>query len=346
MFENEIFYFTVILAGSLLILFSLFGYLVITKLVESDRRARVEKVKEEYRLPLFQYLNHEAGEEVLSLESPLHIKAFIELTGGFAKVLGGDEINERIRGFAETHFGPYIRSRLTHRRWSMRMNALYWIEEFDMKNMFKELDQLYRSRKLTKSEEIQLLKIYIRNEDETVMGKMINPRHPLTEFDYSLLFASFKEEHFDRFIRMFDELTAEMRYALIDSVGVRGRQGDSLFLERLLDASEVEIRIRALKAMVEMEYFLVPSALIKHLLSASWQERLMAIKACEYIRSHELLPYLEDLMSDQSFYVRSQAAKSLLRLEAGKEVLKQVAASNEDHYARNMAEQWLERGSV
>ncbi|MFL8936155.1 HEAT repeat domain-containing protein [Rossellomorea oryzaecorticis] len=346
MFANEIFYFSIVLVSSLIILFLLFGYLVITKVLENDRRTKVEQYKEEYRLPLFQYLNNEAGEEALSLQSPLEVKAFIELTAGFAKVLGGDEIGERIRGFAETHFGTYIRSRLTHRRWSMRMNALYWIEEFNMKNMFIELDRLYDSRKLTKSEEVQLLKIYILNEDETVMGKMTRPKHPLTEFDYSLLFTSFTGEQLDRFIAMFNQLPAEMAYALVDSIGVRGRQGDSLFLENLLDDPAEEIRIRALKAMVEMEYFLAPSALIKHLLSPSWQERLMAIKACEYIRSHELLPYLEDLMSDHSFYVRSQAAKSLLRLEAGKEVLRQVAASNQDHYARNMAEQWLERGSV
>ncbi|MEL3973718.1 HEAT repeat domain-containing protein [Rossellomorea oryzaecorticis] len=346
MFTNEIFYFSVVLISSLIILFLLFGYLVITKVIGNDRRTKVERYKEEYRLPLFQYLNHEAGEEVLSLQSPLELKAFIELTAGFAKVLGGDEINGRIRVFAETHFGSYIQSCLTHRRWSMRMNALYWIEEFDMKNMFRELDQLYESRKLTKSEEIQLLKIYILNEDETVINKLTSPRHPLTEFDYSLLFASFNEEQLDRFIRMFDELTVEMRYALIDSIGLRGRQGDSPFLKRLLGDPAVENRIRALKAIVEMEYFLAPSSLTKHLLSSSWQERLMAIKACEYIRSPELLPYLEDLMSDQSFYVRSQAAKSLLRLEAGREVLKQVAAANEDQYARNMAEQWLERGSV
>jgi hypothetical protein len=344
--ENEIFYFSVVLVCLLLILFLLFSYLVIRKLIENDRRAKVEKYKEDYQLPLFQYLKDEVDEKALSFDSPLEVKAFIELTAGFAKVLGGDKIHERIRVLAETRFESYIRSRLNHRRWSMRMNALYWIQEFDMKNMFVHLDKLYASKKLTKSEEMQLLKIYILNEDAAILEKMTSPKHPLTEFDYSLLFKSFSGEQLDGFIRMFGEMSLEIRYAMVDSIGLRSRHSDSLFLERLLDDQSVEIRIRALKAIVEMEYFIAPSKLAKHLRSDSWQERLMAIKACEYIRSPELLQYLGDLMSDSSFYVRSQAAKSLLRMEIGKEVLKQVAASEEDTYARDMAEQWLERGSV
>ncbi|WP_175990325.1 HEAT repeat domain-containing protein [Bacillus sp. Marseille-Q1617] len=346
MFENEIFYFSVVLVSLLLILFLLFSYLVIKKLIGNDRRAKVEKYKEDYRLSLFQYFQDEANEESLSFRSQLEVKAFIELTAGFAKVLGGYTINERIRVFAETHFESYIYSRLTHRRWSMRMNALYWIEEFDMKNMFVHLDRLFASKKLTKSEEIQLLKIYILNENHNILEKMISPRHALTEFDYSLLFKSLNGRQLDRFIQMFDELPMEIRYALVDSIGLRGRQADSLFLESLLDNQAGEIRIRALKAIVEMEHFLAPSKLTQHLLSSSWQERLMAIKACEYIRSPELVQYLEDLMSDSSFYVRSQAAQSLLRLASGKEVLSEIAASAEDAFARDMAAQWLERGAV
>lgn len=346
MFENEIFYFSVVLVSLLLILFLLFSYLVITKLIENDRRTKVEKYKEEYQLPLFQYFNDEGDEKALGFDSRLQMKALIELTAGFAKVLGGDRIHERIRLFAETRFEYYILSRLTHRRWSMRMNALYWIEEFDMKNMFIHLDRLYASKRLTKSEEVQLLKIYIVNEDAGILEKMMNPKHPFTEFDYSLLFKSFNGGQLDRFIRMFGELPIEIRYALIESVGLRSRQADSMFLESLLDDQSAEIRIRALKAIVEMEYFLAPSKLTKHLLSSSWQERLMAIKACEYIRNPELIQYLQDLMGDSSFYVRSQAAQSLLRLETGKDVLREIAASEEDTFARDMAEQWLERGSV
>ena len=72
----------------------------------------------------------------------------------------------------------------------------------------------------------------------------------------------------------------------------------------------------------------------------------MAIKACEYIRTPQLTLYLTELMSDSSFYVRSQAAQSLLRLENGVAILTELAVKAEDGYARDMAIQWLERGSV
>ncbi|MCA1055398.1 HEAT repeat domain-containing protein [Rossellomorea aquimaris] len=346
MFGDEIFYFSVVLVSLLLILLLLFSYLLIRKLTENNRRARVEKLKEDYRLALFQYLKEERDEFPVNFRSPLEVKALLELTSGFAKVLGGDAVRERIREFAETRFQSYIFKGLTHRRWSIRMNALYWIEEFNMRNMTVPLTRLYDSAKLTKSEEVQLLKIYIMNDDADIPKKLIDPRHPLTEFDYGSLFQSMSGQQLDRFIGLFEELPLMIRYALIESIGIRGRQSDSPFLQGLLDDQSVEIRIRALKAIVEMEYYLAPTLLTKHLVSSSWQERLMAIKACEFIRSPELLSYLEDLIGDQSFYVRSQAAQALLRLDSGKELLRQVAATREDTYARDMAEQWLERGSV
>ncbi len=51
-------------------------------------------------------------------------------------------------------------------------------------------------------------------------------------------------------------------------------------------------------------------------------------------------------MRDASCYVRSQAAQAIMRLERGQEVLREIAISEEDLYARDMAEQWLERGRI
>lgn len=70
----------------------------------------------------------------------------------------------------------------------------------------------------------------------------------------------------------------------------------------------------------------------------------MAIKACEYIRTEELTASLIALMGDRSYYVRSQAAQALLRADKGRGILEGIAATAEDDYARDMAEQWLERG--
>ena len=53
--------------------------------------------------------------------------------------------------------------------------------------------------------------------------------------------------------------------------------------------------------IVAMEHYLPPDLLAEHLESESWQERLMAIKVCEYVRNPELTGLLISLMRDASF---------------------------------------------
>jgi hypothetical protein len=346
LFENEIFYFSVALICLLLLLFSVFFYLILKKLIENKKAIILERYKEDYQLVLFRYIKEEDAEEPVSYDASLQVRALIDLMAEYKNMLGSEEVHGRITRFAEKHFTSYIRSQLTSRRWSMRMNALYWIEDFNMKSLDLELDQLYSSGKLTKSEEIQFIKIAILQGDRAILEKMINPKHMWTEFDYSLLFQALNHDQLQMLVSAFEELPSGIKYALIDSIGIHQLSEYGGFLESLASHQSAEMRIRSLKAMVEMEHYLSVSDLARHLSSESWQQRLMAVKACEYIRSPELIPLLEKLMGDSSFYVRSRAAQALLRLEKGRVVLKAIAAAKEDTFASDMAEQWLERGAA
>lgn len=346
MFSQELFYFSVVLALLLVVLTGLCLYLMIKKMIDNQKREQIERLKEEYQLPLFQFLHEGVPFEQVNALSPLKIRALVELLAGFSKMFASMDIQERLQGFAEDHFQPFILSQLKHRRWSIRMNALYWIQDFKMKSMIEPLRELHASTNISKAEEIQLLKLDVVFNEGNLVKRFTETKHELTEFEYSLLFHSLKEEQFAPLIHVFDELPEVMRFALIDSIGVGNRMDHVPFLQRLLDTGSTEMRVRALKAVVGMEFYLDVPRLTVHLRAESWQERLMAIKACEYIRSPALTPYLQELMSDTSFYVRSQAAQSLLRLENGKAVLREIAVKAEDEYARDMAGQWLERGTV
>ncbi|MGM0753805.1 MAG: HEAT repeat domain-containing protein [Bacillota bacterium] len=346
MFSKEIFYFSVVLVGLLVVLTGLCLYLIIKKMMVNKNRAKVERYKEEYQLALFHFLHEGVEDERFLNSSPLEARALVELLAGFSKVLSSPDILKRLQGFAEDHLQPFILSQLRHRRWSIRMNALYWIQDFRMSSMREPLRELRESRSISKSEEIQLLKIDVLFNERDLLPRLTDPLHELTEFEYSLLFQSFGRDQFQPLVHAFDELPDVMKYALIDSIGVKNRMEHIAFLQQLLSGDSTELRVRALKAVVGMEFYLDIPELSVHLRADSWQERLMAIKACEYIRSPELTPYLLELMSDPSFYVRSGAAQSLLRLKNGKDVLGEIAVHAEDEYARDMAAQWLERGTV
>ncbi|WP_299743283.1 HEAT repeat domain-containing protein [uncultured Rossellomorea sp.] len=346
MFSEELFYFSIVLVGLLVVLTGLCLYLMIKKMIDNKNRGKIERFKEEYQLALFQFLHEGVKDEKLMQGSPLQTRALIELLAGFSKMFASLDIQERLQGFAEDHFQTFILSQLRHRRWSLRMNALYWIQDFKMESMTGALRELQDSKSMSRSEEIQLLKIAVLFDEEDLLARLTGTKHDLTEFEYSILFHSFREDQFQPLVLAFDELPDVMKYALIDSIGVKNRMEHVAFLEDLLEVDSTELRVRALKAVVGMEFYLSIPKLSVHLRAESWQERLMAIKACEYIRSRELTPYLQELMSDPSFYVRSQAAQSLLRLENGKALLGEIAAHAEDEYARDMAGQWLERGAV
>jgi len=336
--------FFVLFISLLIVLTSLFLYLVIRKAAENERRRKIDAYKTSYQQTVFRYLNEGIGEGELSCRSPLEQQALLELFEEFSRLIESEHVQARIRAFAETHFQPMIRKQLFHRRWSVRMNALFYIEDFQMKVMISDLERLYQSAKLTKSEEIQLLKIYAIFDCPKLYERMLAPKYPLTEFAYRLLFRHMNDETLKAIVHRFAQWPPLMQYAFIDIVGIRNRSEYGVYLEQLLESVSEEIRIRSLKAMATMGHFLPREKLIHFLSSPLWQERLMAIKVCGKIRANECIPHLVSLLSDPIFSVRSQAAQALLRMENGSQWLKEVATSADDPFARDMAREWLERG--
>ncbi|MDR4935501.1 hypothetical protein RGU11_03785 [Rossellomorea marisflavi] len=70
MFKDELLFFVVMLGVFLIILFSIFLYLVMKKTRETKKRDVIESYKEEFQLPLFHFLR-EGVEEVEVGRDPL-----------------------------------------------------------------------------------------------------------------------------------------------------------------------------------------------------------------------------------------------------------------------------------
>jgi len=324
----------------LAVLTGLFIYLAVRKWQENRRQNRLRAYKEEHRLPLLRYL---LGEEELSFRfsSPLEREAVLQLLDSFASLLKGEHVQARLRAFAEAHFQGWLRHRLASRQWSERMNALFLIEDLQMKGLLADIERLYRSDGVTEGEAAKILAIFAKFDYCPVVTYVFQPRYELTEFAYRIIFGHMSEQLLQQVKKRFAELPSAGKYALVDMIGIRRRQ-EQLFLQWLLASEEWEIRIRALKAMVEIGVPLGAQQLEYHLCSPHWQERLMATRLAGKCRGEKLLPLLCDRLSDRSFAVRSEAAAAIARLPGGRAVLHTAAQKVNDRYARDMARQWLE----
>ena len=70
----------------------------------------------------------------------------------------------------------------------------------------------------------------------------------------------------------------------------------------------------------------------------------MAAKLFGKLRDPIYAEPLLQLLSDPSWFVRSQAAQSILHYPNGQAVLEHAAVHAEDRYARDMAAEWKGRG--
>ncbi|WP_258535569.1 HEAT repeat domain-containing protein [Bacillus sp. 03113] len=305
-------------------------------------RLEKEKMKEEF----FAYFFGQLEELSNHSQNKVQRMAQEELLLNLTSIVDDEGISHNIQGFAEENWMNKYRKDLKHSRWSVRMNALYAIENFKMRNLADTLIDMYENRKLTLAEESQILKILVQLAHPQFVHYMTQPIHPISEFMYRSLLGYMTEEQFQSFIDKFQELPEIVQLALIDIIGIKSKVSCVPFLKQHLQDDSTEIRIRVLKALVELSYPISIEELTAHIQSAMWQERMMAAKLLGKSKKKESLSYLEQLMHDSQFLVRSNAAQSMLMIDGGRDFLKTVLDSTTDRYVKDMANDWLERGGI
>ena len=111
-----------------------------------------------------------------------------------------------------------------------------------------------------------------------------------------------------------------------------------------LSSFDPETQAAALKALVNMRY--VPahaySEIYKALESPKWFVRNQAVNASIGVLSEKINEYLVKAISDEAWWVRYNAASVLAQKgKSGQSLLKQIATSHEDPYARDIAKHFL-----
>ncbi|TYS67512.1 HEAT repeat domain-containing protein [Sutcliffiella horikoshii] len=335
----------VIILSFFILLSILFIYMLVTKLMQNSLRQKIDQHKEELRAKVFEYL-YRQNQDILEQEwSGNQWKAMEELFSDFADVVQGDEVQERITHFANTHFMEKYKRNLLHRRWSIRMNSLYAIEDFQLKSMVPYLLNTYEKRTLSQEERRQLLKILVRFQTNHWEELVIEPNWRLSEFMYRSLLGVMTERQFQAMVTNFDAFPEYIQLPVLDMIGIEGKREFLPFLEDLLRISSGEKKIRILKALNELGYSKVLEWMGHvDLKESSWEERLMLSKLLGRTNRKESLLILTEFLSDTNYDVRNNAAKSILSIEGGAYHLHQVLETSSDRFARDMAEEWLQKG--
>ncbi|MBL0389045.1 HEAT repeat domain-containing protein [Tumebacillus sp. ITR2] len=334
--------------GAIGLLLLLYLYLVVQKSFDVRWHSKL-KLRRERLKPMVQKFLLE-GEESRGLQhlNEADLVVLKDLLLEYNQVLRGVEQRERLQALAQLVFTEHFRRDMNSRNYANRLNALYAIEEFRMESLREDVvERLRRKRKMGTVERYQLYAILAGLQDDALLGFLTDSaQEPLPDFVYRELLLKMEDSLFNRLFNQIYTLPTALRYCLIDIIGNKGDYSYLTAIEELTYSRSVEERIRALKAITKFGYVKRGSTLVDKSEAETWQERLMASRAMGAVAKDEFVDVLKKMLRDSSWWVRKESAQSLLRYPRGQEILRQIAESDEDRYARDMAREWLEAKQI
>jgi len=326
----------------LLILVLLSIYMVVKSMKESVVDRKVKAYIQSKQDLWYRYLN---GKTTLTPElipnNEIEIKALEEIFLAYTKNISDSGIREKIRKFSNRYLRRYYLDLLLSRKWSLRMNALYRIIDFGLDSLADECKKLAKRAHLSPEERFQLLVIHSTFAETDFMEGFANLSVKLTEYEYKKLLIGFKPEMLERLTGQIDEFPIAYQYYFIDTLGIIRNPGFLPFLESKLGHENSEIRIRSLKAIGEIGIVTDLDKYESFLNSPIWEERLMLAKLLGAFPLEQVFPYLEKLLQDENWWVRSHAAQTIGNSKDGRARLEKFIATAQDQYAIEIAREVL-----
>lgn len=340
----ELVYLMIVTALFIGILFVMLLYLSLRKSTANKKRNLIEEYKEKYNPVLFDYIIGGNVSRKLVPSNEVQMKAVEELLAKYSEILEGKEERKGLTAIANLYLSEYYRNRLRSRKWSSRMNALYYIEKFNMDTLLKDLFAMLGQKRISRDELTHILRI-LANFQFINLYEYLNKKYAfLSGFECRNILVRLESGHFDQFILGFHKARPELQYAILDVIGVKREVRFLSFLESIFQAYKGEARLRALKAIGSIGYVgnLDPYLHLAH--SEKWEERMMAARLIGAMKAKEGISDLIRLLHDRSWWVRSQAGQALAKIPDGKTILQEVAETTEDPFARDMAVEWINKG--
>ncbi|PKR83420.1 HEAT repeat domain-containing protein [Heyndrickxia camelliae] len=260
----------------------------------------------------------------------------------YIKHLSNESIQNKIKQFSNQHLKQYYQKKLKSRKWSSRMNAMYRIIDFYIDSLVNDCKAL-KARNLSAEEQFLLLKIYSSFDSKTFLKEFLSLTVAFSEFEYKKLLAGVSSEILEELLDCFDKLPLNVQCSIIDILGIKRNSEYLSFLESMLQHENTEIRIRSLKAIYAIGIISDLNQYMPFIDSSIWEERLMMAKLLGVLPLSEAGLHLEKLLTDQSWWVRSQAATTIGKYKDGEKLLKQVILETKDSFAADMANEVLKK---
>ena len=331
------------IAGSIIfllfIVIGLYVLLVIQRINTIKRKRKIEAIIEARQEDWYALLiDGNLKVDKLAPTNALEIEAADQVLYRYRQNFDSELIHRKTFEFTELYLELSYREKLKSKQWSVRMNTLLRIRLYKLEYMAEDvLNMLSSKRKHSKEEILNIYKIIGMMYPEKFMAYFINPIIQLGEFDYRRIIVTLQTTQLVLLIKQFDELPKVMQYVIVDVVGDKFYIELLPLLQKCLSSDDIELRIRALKAVAHLDTCLDSNVAESFAISDVWEERLMIAKIYANAPLEVAHDSLTKLLSDPVYQVRKQAAESLKIIRTGDEVLQIFIQQSDDKFAVEMA---------
>ncbi|GLC89757.1 HEAT repeat domain-containing protein [Lysinibacillus piscis] len=335
------------LLSAILVMLTVLAVFIVYILFQRSREVRFNKARavylQTYSQAWYAFLFQDAEFSIAMIpRGKAQVAAVEEIFSSYLKNVINAEVTNKIQNSANQYLKKFYAKDLTSRFWGVRMNALYRIADFRINELLDEALQ-FEQKKISKEEYFQLLKIYSILQPEIFLKKIKEARTRYSESEYRRLFILLSDDVFNQMFDDFYNNEQNIQLAIIDTTAVKRNMQFIENLKRLLNDESDEIKIRALKGLYEIGIVDEIDTYIPFVTSNVWEIRLMVAKIFKYAPLTYTYPYLEQLLQDENWWVRSQAAKTIAEEREGVAKLQQFIAHADDQYAIEMVQETIVR---
>lgn len=346
MIESKLFLLLIGIVCFIGLLSILMIYLIIKRIMETRSLAKVEKYIKQHNVELYLHLiEGKALSKDLIPQTKVDIRAIEEMFVRYTNNLSGENILLQITAYMERYLQEHYRKQLKSSKWSIRMNTLYKIADFRLSFLLDDvLDMLNRQKKYSKDEYFQIYKILAAFERDELIPFLLQPKVEFGELEYKKLLYNVNQRQFGLLVDQYECLSSVLKKIVIDIIGMKHIVEFVPFLENKLHNDSSEIRIRALYSIAQIGLIRDVDLYVPFTQSEYWEERMMTAKVLTHVSLSQSLPYLQELLKDSSWWVRSSAAKSIYAHKKGKEILESIMSTITDRFAADMITEVIEKG--
>lgn len=317
-------------------------YLIYQRGYEERKKHEIEKYIQKTKIIWQEYfLEDDQFTVTLIPKNKNQILAVEHIFLSYLRNISNPIIQQKIYNFAQMYLKDYYQNELKSKNGSKKMNAMYRIADFHIKELISTCEVSIKHKHSI--EVFQLLKIYSILEKEKFIHEILLCNYSFSESEYKKLFSYLEVEMLQRLMGKMENLQQAAQYALIDTIAAKGSMDVIEGLEELLASEDTEIRIRTLRGLERIGVFRDLETYIPFVNSSIWEERLMVAKLFKYAPLTYTSGHLEKLLQDSNWWVRSQAASTIIEDPRGYQRLKKFIETTNDQYAIDMANEVLEK---